>query len=664
MRRSGALTAPERAGGEGRPQEPPLPPARPPWIGLALGSAGVLALCLITPFNDYELKNTYLYGNHLPIGGIFLFSLLALLYNPLARRFSPRRVLSAGDLLIFWAMATTGAGLASSGLWRYLGPGVVAPAYFARSGARWLPAFRDAPSWLLLSHDPDSPLVTGFYQGLAYGQSTPWRAWLPVLAGWGIGFLFVALFSLSVSSLFRRQWMERERLTYPLVQLPLQIALDSEGTGSLARSRALWGGCALVMVIHGVNTLHHFVPSVPEILSTFDLRPIQQNAPWNALGLPTLEIFLAVIGVICLLPADVALSLWLTHVTLHLVRVIRAGMGYDALMHGPLNQESAMGAGAFLVMAVWLVWLARDHLAAAWRGFLRPKPEREADELMSYRMAVSLAIVSVGGLTLWMWLAGMTWGWALLLVILSGVILLVLSRIIAESGLLFIQTPFIPTDLLAIWGTQHTDVAVASTALLTEVVFIHDPREQIMPAIANDAALTQGMRGHARFLAGAIMLAITLGYFASFASYVWTAYHFGAVTMDPYGTDSAPHWSLNRAAEYARTPLTTHFGDLSALALGGALTVLLVVLRARVVWWPISPIGLAMSSTYAMDRIYFSVFLGWAIKVAIVRFGGLRLYRRSVPFFLGMLLGEGLFGGLAALWGLCFGVSAPPFLPD
>jgi hypothetical protein len=35
-----------------------------------------------------------------------------------------------------------------------------------------------------------------------------------------------------------------------------------------------------------------------------------------------------------------------------------------------------------------------------------------------------------------------------------------------------------------------------------------------------------------------------------------------------------------------------------------------------------------------------------------------------VPFFLGLLLGEGLFDGLAALWGLCFGVSAPPFLPD
>jgi hypothetical protein len=271
--------------------------------------------------------------------------------------------------------------------------------------------------------------------------------------------------------------------------------------------------------------------------------------------------------------------------------------------------------------------------------------------------------VSVTGLVTWMHVAGIPWALAVLLVLLSAVILLVLSRIIAESGLLFIQTPFIPTDLLAFWGTANTSAPVACTTLMTEVIFIHDPREQIMPAMANAAALTPGIGGRPRFLGSAMALAVTLGYFAGFAGYLWTAYHFGAVTMDPYGTNSAPHWSLDRALDYAHSPLSTSYGDIGALALGGALTVLLAFLRARLVWWPIGPIGLAMASTYAMDRIYFSVFLGWLFKILIVRFGGLRLYRRSVPFFLGLLLGEGLFGGLAALWGLCFGISPPMFLP-
>ena len=35
----------------------------------------------------------------------------------------------------------------------------------------------------------------------------------------------------------------------------------------------------------------------------------------------------------------------------------------------------------------------------------------------------------------------------------------------------------------------------------------------------------------------------------------------------------------------------------------------------------------------------FAVFLTWAVKVVILRIGGINLYRRCRPFFLGMLVG-------------------------
>src|SRR5260370_18158946 len=131
MRRVEGLAEEQRGGAAVREQPLRGAPLARPWAGLALGAAGVVGLCLITPFNDYRLKNTYLYGNHLPIGGLFLFSLLALLYNPLARRCCRRLALSSADLLVFWAMVTTGAGVASSWLGRYLGPGLAGPPYFA-----------------------------------------------------------------------------------------------------------------------------------------------------------------------------------------------------------------------------------------------------------------------------------------------------------------------------------------------------------------------------------------------------------------------------------------------------------------------------------------------------------------------------------------------------
>src|SRR5262245_30161708 len=116
---------------------PSLAQARP-WRALLIGICGVIFLCALTPYNDYHLHNTFLYGNHLPIGGLFVFAMLAMVVNPLLRRLAPRWAFRPGELLLIWAMLTCGAGLASSGLWRYLGPMVVAPAYFANSGSDWL----------------------------------------------------------------------------------------------------------------------------------------------------------------------------------------------------------------------------------------------------------------------------------------------------------------------------------------------------------------------------------------------------------------------------------------------------------------------------------------------------------------------------------------------
>jgi hypothetical protein len=37
---------------------------------------------------------------------------------------------------------------------------------------------------------------------------------------------------------------------------------------------------------------------------------------------------------------------------------------------------------------------------------------------------------------------------------------------------------------------------------------------------------------------------------------------------------------------------------------------------------------------------WLSIFLAWAFKGVILRYGGVRVYRRLLPFFLGLALGE------------------------
>ena len=81
---------------------------------------------------------------------------------------------------------------------------------------------------------------------------------------------------------------------------------------------------------------------------------------------------------------------------------------------------------------------------------------------------------------------------------------------------------------------------------------------------------------------------------------------------------------------------------------GGTAMALLLFLRQRFVWWPLHPLGFPIASTLTI--VYYgwlSIFLAWLFKTVILRYGGVRLYRTMVPFFLGLTLGEFF---TAAMW--------------
>ena len=63
-------------------------------------------------------------------------------------------------------------------------------------------------------------------------------------------------------------------------------------------------------------------------------------------------------------------------------------------------------------------------------------------------------------------------------------------------------------------------------------------------------------------------------------------------------------------------------------------------MRNGFLWWPLHPLGFAIGSTIRINDLWFSIFLAWLLKGLILRYGGPRLYKNSVPFFLGLILGQ------------------------
>ena len=89
-----------------------------------------------------------------------------------------------------------------------------------------------------------------------------------------------------------------------------------------------------------------------------------------------------------------------------------------------------------------------------------------------------------------------------------------------------------------------------------------------------------------------------------------------------------------------------------AMLFGTLFTFALTALRHRFVWWPLYPVGYGITGTWAVNFFWSSVLIAWVIKWCVLRFGGLRTFRRLAPFFLGMLFGEFLLGGVWALIGV------------
>ena len=86
----------------------------------------------------------------------------------------------------------------------------------------------------------------------------------------------------------------------------------------------------------------------------------------------------------------------------------------------------------------------------------------------------------------------------------------------------------------------------------------------------------------------------------------------------------------------------------------------LAIMRSRFVGWPFHPAGYLVAGCFGLMRLWLPVFLTWAIKALVLRYGGLRGYRTALPFFIGLVLGEFTAGFLRTVLDGAFGLYLPP----
>ena len=192
-------------------------------------------------------------------------------------------------------------------------------------------------------------------------------------------------------------------------------------------------------------------------------------------------------------------------------------------------------------------------------------------------------------------------------------------------------------------------------------------RSHPMPFELEGYKIAERARMHYRRLGFAIFLAVLIGIPAAFYAVLSLTYKYGAATnMAPpdvpliFGGEP-----YNRLTGWIKTPPLpmTAIYTRWAIGVGFSLTILLNTLRMRFPWFPFHPVGYAVSSTWSMNLLWLPLLLAWAIKALMLRYGGLQLYRKALPFFMGLVLGECVVGGAWTIIGIALHIPTYAFWP-
>lgn len=392
--------------------------------------------------------------------------ILLIVANAVVRKLAGRVGLNPAELAMIYFSLVCAAMVSSFGLAGLVLPNIMGVNYFASAQDH---AWRDLfyphiPRWMV-PWDPrggENQWVTQrFFEGLRTGESVPWDAWIVPLSAW-LAFALLLFFLMAcVSTLMRRQWVDNEKLSFPLVQLPMEMAAESTGS-SIFSNRLVWLGFAIPMAYHLVNGLHKSFPNVPELPTLIWLHPLFKAKPFSDMHCLGFIVTFSIIGFAYLLPLDVSFSMWFFLLFFRLQDVVASylGLKWDIMPFygGTRYHQGFQSAGAFATLVVVMLWLARPHLRlVAQRVFSNKGQDIDRNEFMSYRTAFFGGVMALLLLTLWLKMAGMSPFVAFFMVsVFVFVVMLVLTRCVAEIGLLMLQPAVVPFHFWTVFASPSS----------------------------------------------------------------------------------------------------------------------------------------------------------------------------------------------------------------
>jgi hypothetical protein len=496
------------------------------------------------------------------------------------------------------------------------------------------------------------------------------KAWLPAVLWWTSFIVAIVFVMLCINVIIRRQWAQTEKLSYPIIQLPLEMTNPGM---TLFKTKLLWIGFAVAALIDIINGLNSIFPTVPEIPVRVRNIAMFTEKPWNAMGSIPISFYPFAIGLGFFIPLDLAFSCWFFFWYWRLQNVVGTVLGIRSLPAFPYTTEQA--SGGYIALAILALWISRNHLKEVFKKIINYKSDLDdSDEPMRYRTAVIGVILGLGFIfffcskygvssIFYKSNAGMSTVVIIVFFALYFAISIAIARMRAELGTPVHDLHYAGPDQIMVrfWGTRR--LGVGNLTMFSLFWFINRAyRSHPMPHQLEGFKLAERTKTSNKGLIFAMMFAVAWGSLSAFWALIDQGYRIGMEVRAPWPSLTAfGREPYDRLQNWLLTLTTTDYQQSIFTIIGFFSTILLMVLRMKFFWWPFHPAGFAITTSWGMNIIWSCLFVSWLIKWVILKYGGLKMHQRAIPFFLGLILGEFTVGSLWTLIGITFGIQTYGF---
>ena len=578
-----------------------------------------------------------------PIVNLFF----GVLFNSLLKRIRPQLALSRAQLLLVYQMLVMLCVVSGHNPMDFILGILAHPFWFATFENEYATFFhRYIPTWFTVQ---DKGALTGFFEG----NSTLYTArhlsaWIGPTLLWSFVTFVLFFIFICFNSIQRLQWSERERLSYPIAQLPLEMT-----TPRFFSRRLLWLGigiCAAVELLNGFHFLYPPVPGVPLKIPDFGSK-IFTTKPWSAIGWLPLFFYPWVIGLTFFVPLELSFSVWFFFLFTKLQLILGSMGGWKSLPGFPYYNQQ--GIGAWLTLGILILWVSRKHLKTVFTVAL--KPSNSKDEPLQYRTALLGILIGIGILVLIFQQAGMSVRILLAFLCLYFLMSIAITYARAAVGVPYHEVIWTHPQLMLVSVLGVRRIGAGNLTLLSFLYpYVRDNVSHPMPSQLEGFKIAERSSVSQKKMAIAMIVALLVATPASFWAYLHLIYKHGAVRTEGYIIGIGFETFERMLLPWLQQSHATDSTGLSFTAFASLFTLGLMFLRRQFIWFPFHPAGYALGLSAGMVWVWSAVCVGWVIKAILLKFGGLRLYRKAAPFFVGVILGDFLIGTFWSLVGAVF----------